>query len=743
MEKANVFISYKSEEFQIADWVRQTLESHGISCWMAPASIPGGSNYAREIPQAIRNCRVFVLILSAQSQESQWIPREVDQAINMHKTIMPFMLEDCALRDDFNFYLSNVQRYAAYENKSRAMERMLREIQAILSVENEDTPAKPGMSGQAENTGGDTGDLNGSAGSDRFVEGASGAAGVAGTAATGSNSSTVGYSHSVAENNYAPVNGALGSAVAGKEHYTSGRPDGAGSKTGHGSSQAGASMKPQDAIPSGGSGMGATTSASGHQTHGAEKSNFRGSGGGFILKEKEKNAGPQTGGKKKAKSWLKILLASVVAIGIAISLFAAIYNRLNRVVIAGEEYSRDSSGVTLSDATLTVSDVQKFSKFKEMRGIHLTNCSIEADDLSPLLSETLGTLELTDCLLTKAQISSLDLSGTAISSLILAGNQNLESLELIRPVASKLQVLSVADTSVSDLSPLEECKILYRLNVSRTKVTDLSPLGVLERLTDVSASGNGLTSLTGLEHSLKLEKIVAEDNDISDLEGLTNATILNTVDLSNNKIADLEILKKSASTLRAIDLSHNALTDGTVFAEFPNLSILLVDDNKITALTNLRRCQNLKVLSAANTILKGTEDIEGLANLEYLNLYGTVIKEANLPNCTNGMFLELGGNPLLTDLTLSNEGTFTYIGLSGTSCSSNDLLKLKIREVVLPYGGYEKFASLKDVVTSSLYLVDCPLDKQVAIKDQLGYIVKFVSAAEAEEISLEKDAKNR
>ena len=31
----DVFISYKSEEFHEADWVRQRLESGGISCWMA------------------------------------------------------------------------------------------------------------------------------------------------------------------------------------------------------------------------------------------------------------------------------------------------------------------------------------------------------------------------------------------------------------------------------------------------------------------------------------------------------------------------------------------------------------------------------------------------------------------------------------------------------------------------------------------------------------------------------------
>ena len=53
----DAFISYKSEEFQEADWVRQQLESGGISCWMAPNSITGGASYATEIPQAIRSCR--------------------------------------------------------------------------------------------------------------------------------------------------------------------------------------------------------------------------------------------------------------------------------------------------------------------------------------------------------------------------------------------------------------------------------------------------------------------------------------------------------------------------------------------------------------------------------------------------------------------------------------------------------------------------------------------------------------
>ena len=128
----DVFISYKAEELEEASWVKSVLENNGISCWMAPACIPGGSNYAVEIPQAIRQAKVFVLILSSRAQSSQWISREIDLAINEGKIVLPFMLENCALKDDFNFYLTNVQRYAAYENKLAAAEKMITEIKAII-----------------------------------------------------------------------------------------------------------------------------------------------------------------------------------------------------------------------------------------------------------------------------------------------------------------------------------------------------------------------------------------------------------------------------------------------------------------------------------------------------------------------------------------------------------------------------------------------------------------------------------
>lgn len=80
--KMKVFISYSSKEYDRAFSLKQILEANGIGCWMAPQSIPSGSDYSQEIPRAIRECDVFLLLLSEASQDSKWVPKELDNAIS-------------------------------------------------------------------------------------------------------------------------------------------------------------------------------------------------------------------------------------------------------------------------------------------------------------------------------------------------------------------------------------------------------------------------------------------------------------------------------------------------------------------------------------------------------------------------------------------------------------------------------------------------------------------------------------
>lgn len=129
----DVFISYCSANEADARWVKAVLEANGVSCWMAPESIPGGSSYPEQIPIAIEHCKVLVLVFSQKTNSSIWVPKEMLQALNCGKLVMPFMLEDCALGKDFAFPLTNVQRYPAYTDRQAVTEQMVREILVHLA----------------------------------------------------------------------------------------------------------------------------------------------------------------------------------------------------------------------------------------------------------------------------------------------------------------------------------------------------------------------------------------------------------------------------------------------------------------------------------------------------------------------------------------------------------------------------------------------------------------------------------
>ncbi len=134
MNGDKVFISYHSEEYSEASTIRNILTANGISCWMAPESIPFGSNYASEIPKAIEGCEVFLLILSKKSQRSRWVALELDRAMNEGKLIYPLQIEKCDIVDPFNFMLSQTQRYNAYTEKMNAMKRLVQSLRHILGL---------------------------------------------------------------------------------------------------------------------------------------------------------------------------------------------------------------------------------------------------------------------------------------------------------------------------------------------------------------------------------------------------------------------------------------------------------------------------------------------------------------------------------------------------------------------------------------------------------------------------------
>lgn len=128
-----VFISYSSIDYQKIKKLNSYLNMNNINCWMAPDSIPGGSNYAECIPNAIKNCSVFLLILSENSQRtSKWVTKELDSAINFDRAIIPFHIDNSPLETSFSFRLTNVQEINAYRQTQKAYNQLIARIKNLL-----------------------------------------------------------------------------------------------------------------------------------------------------------------------------------------------------------------------------------------------------------------------------------------------------------------------------------------------------------------------------------------------------------------------------------------------------------------------------------------------------------------------------------------------------------------------------------------------------------------------------------
>lgn len=138
MAKAKtVFISYSSLDSQTVDRVIRLLEQMKISYWKAPEMIPAGSSYAREIPQAIRDCKIFLLIVSQASQDSVWVEKEIDTAIHYRRTILPLKIDDEPMNDMFYFYLNNVQAVFYHNDAAAAFQALQKRLEYLLPEQTE------------------------------------------------------------------------------------------------------------------------------------------------------------------------------------------------------------------------------------------------------------------------------------------------------------------------------------------------------------------------------------------------------------------------------------------------------------------------------------------------------------------------------------------------------------------------------------------------------------------------------
>lgn len=102
----DIFISYSSKDKDIAFAICNMLENNNLQCWIAPRNVVGGKSYAREIIEAINASTVVLFIFSDNSNKSEHVENEIDNAFAASKIIIPFRISDTSINPELKYYLN-------------------------------------------------------------------------------------------------------------------------------------------------------------------------------------------------------------------------------------------------------------------------------------------------------------------------------------------------------------------------------------------------------------------------------------------------------------------------------------------------------------------------------------------------------------------------------------------------------------------------------------------------------------
>jgi hypothetical protein len=107
MTALDAFISYSSDDKEIADAVTERLEALGMRCWIAPRDVMPGQSWGGAIIGGIEQSATMVLIFSSKSNSSRQVMREIERAVHRGINIIPFRVENVLPSKDLEYFISS------------------------------------------------------------------------------------------------------------------------------------------------------------------------------------------------------------------------------------------------------------------------------------------------------------------------------------------------------------------------------------------------------------------------------------------------------------------------------------------------------------------------------------------------------------------------------------------------------------------------------------------------------------
>ncbi len=124
----DIFISYRRKDLEFVTQLHQELTKRGISAWFDKESIEVADHWRTSIAEGIRDCKVFILVLSPDAVQSVNIRKEVDLAETHNKRIVPLLWRQTDIPPAFEYALAGIQWIDFKETTSEENFNQLAEV---------------------------------------------------------------------------------------------------------------------------------------------------------------------------------------------------------------------------------------------------------------------------------------------------------------------------------------------------------------------------------------------------------------------------------------------------------------------------------------------------------------------------------------------------------------------------------------------------------------------------------------
>lgn len=94
-----LFISYSNVDIEFVEKLIKEIELYRVNILFDKHELNVGDNIHQKLNELVENCDYFLVVISENSNSSQWLQKEIELAVNSNKKVLPVIVDDATVPD--------------------------------------------------------------------------------------------------------------------------------------------------------------------------------------------------------------------------------------------------------------------------------------------------------------------------------------------------------------------------------------------------------------------------------------------------------------------------------------------------------------------------------------------------------------------------------------------------------------------------------------------------------------------